>query len=118
MKNNYYQQFTEVTHFGRELLKKHSLNEVGTWQIYGEDPNCDFGGPHHEPELGIVTGKLDDVIKYAVELKGFWQWGGGGRIVKIKIADVATERAKQVRMAELDSQIEKLLAEKKKLLEA
>jgi hypothetical protein len=71
------------TYSGGELLKKHSLDEEGLWQIKGEDPNCDWGGSHHQPNLGIVDGKLVDVIKYAVELSGFWSWGAGGNIVKI-----------------------------------
>jgi hypothetical protein len=116
--NSKYEQYTKVSYSGRELLKKHSLTEVGTWQIYGEDPNCDMGGHHHEPELGVVTGNLKDVIEYAVNLPNFWAWGGGGRIAKIVVRDVKTERYNQVRIAELDRQIEKLVAEKKKLLEA
>jgi hypothetical protein len=30
----------------KRLLEKHSVEEKGIWQIYGEDPNCDLGGPH------------------------------------------------------------------------
>lgn len=77
-----YQQFTETTHSGRELLKKHSLDEAGTWQVFGEDPNCDWGGSHHQPNLGLYEGILKDVIEHAVNLPGFWQWGGGGNISK------------------------------------
>jgi len=116
--NAKYQQYTTVSYFGRRLLEKHSLNETGHWQIYGEDPNCDFGGHHHEPNLGVVTGKLDDVIKYAVDLPKFWAWGGGGRIEKVEIKNAADARASQLRVAEIDAQVEKLLAEKKKLLGA
>jgi hypothetical protein len=61
-------------------LKKYRLDDEGTWNIYGEDPNCDMGGSHHEPFLETVEGPLSDVIDYAVNLKGFWQWGAGGRI--------------------------------------
>jgi hypothetical protein len=71
------------TYSGGELLKKHSLDEEGIWQIYGEDPNCDMGGAHHEPLLVTVEGKLDDVIQHAVELPRFWSWGSGGRIRKL-----------------------------------
>lgn len=73
----------ENTFAYKQLVDKHSLEEYGTWQIYGEDPNCDFGGHHHEPFLANVEGKLKDVIAYAVKLPGFWQWGAGGNIKKI-----------------------------------
>ena len=75
-----YKQFTETSYSGRELLKKHRLNDYGFWKIEGEDPNCDLGGSHSNPYLGIVEGKLEDVIRYAVDLPGFWSWGGGGNI--------------------------------------
>lgn len=70
------------TYSGGELLSKYSLDEEGTWEVRGEDPNCDFGGYHHEPFLGYYKGKLRDVIELAVELPGFWSWGSGGRINK------------------------------------
>ena len=72
-----YRRYT-LTYAGRELLKNHSIDDVGVWRIRGEDPNCDLGGYHHQPELGIVNGKLRDVIMYGVNLPGFWQWGAGG----------------------------------------
>jgi hypothetical protein len=53
---------------------------VGTWKITGEDPNCDMGGYHHEPSLGLFEGKLKDVVAHAVNLTGFYSWGGGGSI--------------------------------------
>lgn len=70
------------TYSGRELLKKHSLSEEGVWHVFGEDPNCDLGGHHHEPDLGYIEGRLEYVIHAAVKMSGFWQWGSGGRIVK------------------------------------
>lgn len=85
---NYYRFLN--TYSGKELLKKHTLGEVGTWRIFGEDSNCDLGGSHHEPDLGYVKGTLKKVIEYAVELPNFWQWGGGGRIEKTSPA-VVTE---------------------------
>lgn len=75
--------FFTVT-MGGGLLKKHKLDEVGTWEVRGEDSNCDIGGSHHQPLLGYFEGKLEDVIKHAVHLSGFWQWGGGGDIIKLE----------------------------------
>lgn len=69
---------------GKQLLKKHSLTEYGTWEVKGEDPNCDMGGYHHNPHLGYFEGTLFDVIKKAVELKGFYSWGSGGEISKLE----------------------------------
>jgi len=94
-------QFLEVTYSGRELQKEHDLEETGLWKILGEDPNCDWGGSHHQPDLGIVEGKLRDVISYAVELPNFWTWGGGGSIRKIstplKITPQTAENQKRLK---------------------
>jgi len=65
-----------------ELLKKHSLNDEGTWHVFGEDPNCDLGGYHYRPDLGYITGTLKDVIHAAINIPAFWTWGGGGSIKK------------------------------------
>jgi hypothetical protein len=73
------------TYSGRELLKKHNMDETGIWEVRGEDPNCDMGGSHHQPYLGTYEGTLRDVAEAAVEMSGFWQWGGGGSIKKLKI---------------------------------
>lgn len=73
---------------GKELLKKHSLTDVGVWMVYGEDPNCDYGGSHNQPLLGIYQGKLDDVIHAATNLRGFYTWGSGGSIRKVDIVKV------------------------------
>lgn len=67
----------------KRLMEKYHAKESGTWRILGEDPNCDFGGHHHEPELGSVTGTYENVVDYAMTMKGFFQWGSGGRIVKV-----------------------------------
>ncbi len=105
MSINSYKQFTEVSYSGTNLLKNHSLDEEGVWEIYGEDPNCDMGGHHHEPHLDTVIGKLRDVIEYAVDLPNFWQWGAGGRITKQKnrraILNVTEAKKRLSRVAEL-----------------
>jgi len=102
MSQDKFKQFTEVSWSGKRLLEKHSLDEEGIWQIFGEDPNCDFGGSHHQPDLGIVQGKLLDVIAHAVELPQFWQWGAGGDIKSIgkeipKVDANSSARRKELR---------------------
>lgn len=52
----------------------------GIWGIYGEDPNCDWGGPHSEPFLGNFEGTFTDAVEYALALPSFVQWGSGGHI--------------------------------------
>lgn len=101
------------TYFGKSLLKDHNLNEHGFWQIYGEDPNCDFGGHHHEPIIGIFQGKLDDIVSYAVVQEGFWQWGGGGRIKKVNIRKIDKDsvnrrQEKIARLNEIEKEAEAL----------
>lgn len=75
---------------GVQLLKKHKLDEYGIWEVKGEDPNCDLGGPHQEPHLEYAEGKLEDVIKRAVYLPGFWSWGYGGAITKVEPKTITT----------------------------
>lgn len=82
-----YQKFLDTWN-GKDLLKKYSLDTTGVWRVEGEDPNCDLGGPHHCPYLATYTGTLEDVIRKAVNLAGFWQWGAGGRITKLEVTAV------------------------------
>lgn len=114
MSSKQYKQYTEVSWSGRELLKKHSLDETGFWKIKGEDPNCDLGGHHYQPELGIVEGRLEDVIRYAVELKSFWTWGAGGDIIKIGPIPKITAESNAKRVA-LEQKLENLKAEVSKI---
>lgn len=105
----------------RDLTAKHSLDEFGTWEILGEDPNCDLGGHHHQPQLEIVEGRLGDVIEYAVFLPGFWQWGGGGSIrrydsPKIKKVNSTTAR-ERARLRERIEELQKALKEAEDALE-
>ncbi len=78
--SEHYTQYTTVCYAGRKLLEQYDLSTVGIWQIFGEDSNADLHGPHYTPLLGIVEGNLDNVIRYAVDLPQFWQWGSGGEI--------------------------------------
>lgn len=101
------------------LLQIYPADVDGTWQIYGEDPNCDLGGPHHEPLLGIVTGKYGDIVEHALQLGGFFNWGYGGRIVRTNIVPVtqqtiqarnklrAEREALQERLAEVERELKR-----------
>lgn len=102
-----------TTYAGRDLLTKHSRDEVGIWQVFGEDPNCDMGGYHHEPFLGLIEGKLDDVIYEAVTYGGFFHWGGGGKIKRYQSPGV--QKAKT--SAERDNVEYDELSKKRKELE-
>jgi hypothetical protein len=94
---------------GRELLKKYTLDQEGIWEIRGEDPNCDLAGSHHQPKLGIVQGKLQDIIMFGCTLSGFWQWGGGGDFIFIgdektipKVDENSNNVRKQLEQEEAD----------------
>lgn len=91
-----FDRYTQNCYAGRTLLEKHSLDEFGTWSVYGEDPNCDWGGYHHMPFIGTYEGTLREVLTIAVEMGGFWNWGAGGDIRKaaeiIKVADLPAKR--------------------------
>lgn len=74
---------------GSELLKKYQKTERGTWHIVGEDPNADFGGFHHKPHIGYVTGTLEEVVYLAVQSPKFYSWGSGGNIERIEVLSLA-----------------------------
>lgn len=107
----------------KRLYEAYNKNEKGTWKILGEDPNCDFNGPHHEPELEVVTGTYANVVEYALTLSSFFTWGQGGRIVKAKgsvknvdkislsrIKELKVERAKLVKCLEdIDLELKSLV---------
>lgn len=111
MQNTDVQEYFK-TSAGKELLKKHSLLEEGYWRIRGEDPNADFAGSHYQPELGIVQGKLEDVVAYAVALKGFYSWGAGGNIVKIPLIPkiTAESNAERIRLEQEAAELAEKLA--------
>jgi hypothetical protein len=109
MNTRNFEQFTKISYSGVELLKKHSLSEYGIWRVRGEDPNCDWGGSHHQPDLGSYEGKLQDVIRVAVELPGFWQWGAGGDITRTNIekvdsSTIAERNKKRARLKEVEAE--------------
>lgn len=82
---------------GKDLLKRHTLDEQGVWKVLGEDPNPDMGGPPYNPILGHFTGSLRDAIAWGVMQPKFWSWGGGGYFIKI-----AEEEAKENRVIEVE----------------
>jgi hypothetical protein len=106
-------QYQTTSAFGH-LMEKHKLDEEGIWQVYGEDPNCDMGGSHIQPYLGLFSGKLVDVLNYAVELPDFWQWGAGGDIKKLGApvhitADSVRERSLDMeQIARMTTELENL----------
>ncbi len=83
-----YKTWIRSSYSGKKLLEKHTLSEYGMWRIKGEDPNCDLGGHHYQPDLGTVEGYLEDVIKHAVALPDFYTWGSGGDITKVNVKKV------------------------------
>lgn len=99
----------------KRLLNGAKPDEEGTWIILGEDPNCDMGGPHVQPKLGVVQGRYIDVVDYALGLSGFFTWGAGGDIERVKVTKVDSESARKraslvaekVRLTERLRQIEK-----------
>lgn len=107
----------------REALLTNSpyrADESGTWQIFGEDPNCDFGGHHSEPFLGTVQGTYAAAVEYALGLPMFFTWGGGGRVKRVEVikVDGATLRQRAVlnsrrqtlkdQLAEVEAELERL----------
>lgn len=106
------------TYAGKKLLEIHTLSEEGMWQIFGEDPNCDFGGHHIKPFLGFTEGRLEDVVEYAVNLTNFWTWGGGGEIKKVSNVvkvDADTNRRHAELVAYVANLEQQLAAVKKEL---
>lgn len=83
---------------GKSLLDEYPLTTYGTWRIFGEDSNPDFGGSHHCPELALVEGTLNDIIDYAVALPRFWAWGSGGEIRFVNApVKIVPDTAKKIR---------------------
>ena len=97
------------TYSGRNL--KYPLDTVGLWEVLGEDPNCDWGGTHYQPRLGVYEGKLRDIIELAVEMSGFWSWGAGGDFRKVEVRTVESGK----KLAELNKQKRDLEAQIKEL---
>lgn len=92
-------------------------HQEGIWEVRGEDPNCDFGGSHHQPYLGTFSGKYIDVVNMAVNLGGFWTWGAGGEIKLVTIKKVdSVSNAERLRLKQELQDLELRAAEIKEKL--
>jgi hypothetical protein len=100
-----FEQFQKTNSYN-ELVRDRKLDEEGIWQVYGEDAK-DLGGSYQPPFLGLFSGKLIDVICYAVELPRFWEWGPGGAIKKLGEPIPITAESVRERTNDLE-QIEQL----------
>lgn len=110
----------------KRLLENYTPGEYGTWKIFGEDQNAEWGR-QHEPKLKTVNGTYGNVVEYALTLEGFFSWGHGGRIEKKpcqsklfnvdsltnpKLVVLESERYKlQTRIEEIDEEIRSLTKE-------
>lgn len=100
----------DKTEIRRRLLAEHNATTTGIWRIYGEDNNCDLGGPRLIPTLDTVSGAYEDVVEYALDLPNFISWGRGGHIEKIEyhsVDKVWMKRKKELlkRKADLEAEI-------------
>jgi len=75
----------QQTYTGKQVLESYKFEDDGFWKIRGEDPNCDMGGYHHMPELGIFNGTFREALMFAFNHPQFYAWGGGGDITKVEI---------------------------------
>jgi hypothetical protein len=79
-----------------------------------------MGGSHQEPLLATVQGDYGSVVEFALGLRGFFTWGGGGRIEKTAVikVDEATQRQRAIligRQQTLKEQLAEVEAELKDL---
>lgn len=107
-------------YYGKTLLKDHKFSDEGIWEIIGEDNNTSMQGCADAPSLGIVEGKLMDVINYAVNIPRFYSWGTGGYIKPIgpikKITSNTVAEMARIReqLATAQDNVERLTKELKK----
>jgi hypothetical protein len=97
-----------------DLLKKYPGSQKGYWKILGEDQNCDLGGSHHMPELCVVEATYEEAIDYALNMSGFWSWGGGGDIVEViikKPMDLGKRMALESELERLEKRIKEIKKE-------
>lgn len=97
------------------LLSEYPRDKDGSWRILGEDPNCDWGGHHHQPDLGTYQGRYEDIVDYALNLEGFFTWGAGGDIREVVMRKITPDVLKETR--KINKELEELEKQKKKLTE-
>lgn len=68
---------------GQKLMKEYHISDYGIWEILGEETNCDYNGPHHQPHIAYVKGTLEKALLYAVKQPKWKTWGNGGVIKPI-----------------------------------
>lgn len=111
-----YENFMKTASY-KKLVTDYSLERIGLWEVRGEDPNAELAGPHYQPLLGLFEGRLQDVIKLAVELPSFWQWGSGGTITLVKVVKIDEEELKKItQLREQEESLKRQLAEVQKQL--
>lgn len=111
-----------IEHYLKSYHYQHnaySVNEEGIFEVRGEDPNCDFGGPHHQPLLFVAQGKFIDILTRAVKTNNWMTCGSGGTITKLKIDKVGTggfvRNEKEIKKIKQEiSDLQKKLAELEK----
>ena len=82
-----YHDFLTQQHYStQKLFKNHNLDEVGYWVIEDEGP-IDFSSSGSRKMLAVLHGRLDNVIRKAISIPGFWGYGPG-KITKIDIENV------------------------------
>lgn len=93
-----FEKYINASYSGKQIATK--LDEYGTWQVYGEDSNPDFGGSHHQPFIGYFEGRLGDIVQYVTEMEPrFWSWGSGGDFKKVDgVKRITPEMAEEVRI--------------------
>jgi hypothetical protein len=97
------------------MSETYKSEEYGYWVAKGEDPNCDFGGPHSSPVLGYFEGKYKHVLSYAKTLPGWFTWGYGGRVEKSNIEFVKIDEFSIEERARLENKKAVLLEELKNI---
>jgi hypothetical protein len=93
---------------GRKLLELYKLNTEGMWQVYGEDPDGGMALHRSQPNLGIYTGRLCDILQVVTEMPNFWSCGSGGNLHLVRVITITENTASNLR---------KLKAEREKLLD-
>ncbi len=79
------------------LLADYPADQIGMWQVRGEDPNCDLGGTHHMPDLGLYEGQYIDIVELALNMPRFFSWGGGGEIREVKSKKIGPNTVRQMK---------------------